>query len=139
LDLDAYKPYLPEFSTYSQHLFENDSGVFKAVFKDSSIEADPIPKRTTQIEFNRALKKFSEIKGKESESPKKATELIKKYPPFKNDEISEELIKCFEVKGHAGWQFMTKNIFKEDFTETLNIRSQNNHNHVKINQNHNQK
>ena len=41
-------------------------------------------------------------------SPMKIKSIMKKLPPFKNDEVTEDEIKSFQKKGSIGWNYITQ-------------------------------
>lgn len=43
-------------------------------------------------------------------SAEKINNIIKYYPPFKNDEIPDDTIKFYNEKGELGWRYITSHI-----------------------------
>ena len=99
LNLDEYSPYVHEFTQFSQHIFTAQTVFSKVIDNSDSF-------RTTQKEYKATTKRL--LKAGKDASPSRVNEIIKKLPPFQNENISREDISTFQNKAGQGWLHMTK-------------------------------
>lgn len=114
LDLKTYKPFIKEFYRYSGDMFEFDDNIFKGVVKDPIEVAEEKLKRSLKNEQRHVSNDPKLAKeGESGPSPERINNIMKKLPPFINDNIPADDITQFQKKGLIGWGFLT--------TQVLNI------------------
>ena len=96
LDLKTYKPFIKEFYRNSGHMFEFDDNIFKGVIKDQNEVAEEKLKRSLKNEY-RSVSKDPKLgkDGLSGPSPERIQNIMKKLPPFINDNIPEDHITTF--------------------------------------------
>ena len=63
-------------------------------------------RRSLKNEYKLAEKDLK-FQGVGAPSPERINKLLKKYPPFQQDNVLEEDITSFQKKGIIGWNFIT--------------------------------
>ena len=106
LDLNTYKPFMQEFYRFSGDMFDFESNIFQAKKKDPTQILEDKMRRSLKNEYKLAEKDLKILEGG-APSPERINKLLKKYPPFQQDNIPEEDIISFSKKGLIGWNFLT--------------------------------
>ena len=92
-------------------MFEFDDNIFKGVMKDPYEVAEEKLHRSLKNEKRHVSNDPKLAKEGESvPSPERINNIMKKLPPFINDNIPAEDIKQFQKKGLIGWGFLTSQV-----------------------------
>ena len=94
LDLETYKPFMNDFHRFLGELFDFENNIFQT--KKTDMDSVSRLKRCSKNEY-----KYQEsaLKVKEGDntdlSPERINKILKKMPPFKADNLSDDFIKRF--------------------------------------------
>lgn len=119
LDLSTYKPFMQEFYKFSGDMFDFESNIFQQKKKDPTQLLEANLRRSLKNEY-RLVEKDHKFQENGAPSPERINKLLKKYPPFQQDNVLEEDIMSFQKKGEIGWNFITNQVLQgQQFEEKI--------------------
>ena len=119
LDLDTYKPHIPDFTMFSSDLFNLNTLVTRTGYEPSPYEIDPIMK---MMEHEAIKRQYADTEKPMSpmKAPQQLLNIIKGMPPsILQERLLQDKTEEFDKIGMEGWSFMGEILFSELFQKRV--------------------